>query len=119
MHLSAIKEANRTGSLFSLFFIMSNHHDGTSIFFVETMKKLHDFSSHLGVQVTGRLIRKDNLRITDYSTGYSYPLTLTAGKLRRKMVHTMTQPHFLEHFLCQAFTLATVDAAIKQTSSSS
>ena len=46
LHLSSVKETNGTRSLLRLFFIMGNHDDGASVFFIQSVKQFHDFGSH-------------------------------------------------------------------------
>ena len=52
-YLTAVEEADGTAGLSGLFFIVGHHHDGASVFFIQLMQQLHDFRTHLGVQVTG------------------------------------------------------------------
>ena len=57
---------------------------------LNVMEKFHDFRSHLRIQITGRLIGKNDLRIANDCTCYCHTLALTTGKLRREVIHTMT-----------------------------
>ena len=84
------KETNCPRSLFCLFFIMRHHNNRPSVFLIQPVKQFHNFRSHSGVQVTGRLVSKDNLRIADNRTGNSNTLALTTGELRREMTHPVT-----------------------------
>ena len=76
----SVKEPHYTRSLISLLLIVCHHHDSTSVFLVQTVKQLHDFSTHLRVKITGRLVGKNNRRIAYDSTRYSHALALTVAK---------------------------------------
>ena len=71
---------------------MSDHDDGASVFLVQFVEQFHDFSSHLGVQVTGRLVGKDDVGIADDGTGDGDTLALAAGERRWK--DWKTKPNF-------------------------
>ena len=80
---------------------MGYHYNGTSVFLIQLMQQFHYLSTHLRVQVTGRLIGKNDLRITDNGTGNSYTLTLTTGELCRHVTHTVAQTDLCQHLFCQ------------------
>ena len=104
-YLTAVEEADGTAGLSGLFFIVGHHYDGASVFFIQLMQQLHDFRTHLGVQITGRLIGEYYLRIADDGARNGNTLALTAGKLCRHVAHTVAQTHLLQYFLCQTATL--------------
>ncbi len=60
------------------------HHNNGGSFFVQFGQELHHFCSVLGVQVTGRLIGKDDLRIRNDSACNGHTLLLSSGKLLRE-----------------------------------
>ena len=74
-----------------MLFIVGYHYDGAPVFLVQSMQQLHHFRSHFGVQVTGRLIGEDYLRIADNGACDGNTLALTAGELCRHVAHTVAQ----------------------------
>ena len=86
---------------YRLFFIVCYHHDGASVFLIQLVQQFHHLSTHLRVQVTGRLIGEDYLRITNNGTGNSHTLALTTRELCRYVTHTVAQTHLRQHFFCQ------------------
>jgi hypothetical protein len=51
-----------------------------------------DSPAGLGIQISGGLVGKNNQRIIDQAAGHRRPLFLTAGNLRRVLVHDMANP---------------------------
>ena len=78
---------------------MGDHDDGASVFLVQFVEQFHDFSSHLGVQVTGRFVGKDDVGIADDGTGDGDTLALAAGELRREVAHAVREADLFEHGL--------------------
>ena len=76
---------------------MSDHDDGASVFLVQFVEQFHDFGSHLGVQVTGRLVGKDAIGIADDGPGDGDTLALAAGELRREVAHAVRETDLFEH----------------------
>ena len=68
----------RTACLFCLFLVVGYHDNGATVFLVQFVEQIHDFGSHLGIQVTGRLIGKDDVGVADNGTGNGDTLALTA-----------------------------------------
>ena len=99
--------------LFRLFFIMRHHNDSSAVFLIQPMEKFHDFGTHLRIQVTGRFIGQNYLRMTDNCTRYGHTLTLTTGKLCRKVIHTMTQSDFFQYLLRQTLAFTAADTTIE------
>ena len=93
---------------------MGYHYDGAAVLLVELVEQVHDLDTHLGVQVTGRLIGEDDVGVTYDRTGDGYTLALTAGELRREMSHTVAQADLLQHGLGQLAALRGRDLAIEQ-----
>ena len=56
--------------------IVGDHDDGGSVL-VEFREQLHHLGTILGIEVTRRLIGKDELRTEDHGTGDGYSLLLT------------------------------------------
>ena len=77
------------------------------------MEDVHHLGSHVGVQVTGRLVGKNNLRITDDGTGYGDTLALSAGELPRMMLHAVAQPDACEYLFSQPASFLRGDVAIE------
>ena len=75
--------------------VVGYHYDGAAILLVELVEQVHDLDTHLGVQVTGRLIGEDDVGVTYDRTGDGHTLALTAGELRREMAHTVAQADLL------------------------
>ena len=77
LYLPSIKEMNNPRGLFGLCPIVGNHHDRTAIILVQLMQDLHHLGAHLGIEVTGRLVGQNNLRIADDCPGNSHTLALS------------------------------------------
>ena len=92
LHLPSVEEAYHAAGLLGLRLVVGHHHDGTSVLLVELVKQFHDLDTHLGVQVTGRLIGENDVGVTYDRTGDGYALTLAAGELRREVAHTVARP---------------------------
>ena len=67
--------------LLGLGLVVGHHQDGLAALLVDLVQELHDLGSHLGVQVTGGLVRKDDGGVSDKGTGDGNSLALTSGKL--------------------------------------
>lgn len=74
--------------------VVGYHYDGAAVLLVELVEQVHDLDTHLGVQVTGRLIGEDDVGVTYDRTGDGHALALAAGELRREMAHTVLRPTF-------------------------
>ena len=59
-------------------------------------KKVHDGFAVGRIQVSGRLVSKQDKRIAAQGASYGDTLLLTAGELRRVVFHTMRHPHAFE-----------------------
>ncbi len=105
LHLPSVEEAYHATGLLGLRLVVGHHHDGTSVLLVELVKQFHDLDTHLGVQVTGRLIGENDVGVTYDRTGDGYALTLAAGELRREVAHTVAQAYLLQHGLGEEETL--------------
>lgn len=62
-----------------------NHYDG-GYFAVEVGKQIHHLFAVAAVQVSGGLIRQNQLGVCHYGTGYCYTLLLTARELLREVL---------------------------------
>src|SRR5688500_223057 len=63
---------------------VGDHDDGRS-FAVDALEEVHDLACHDRVEVAGRLIGEDELRIAGQDAGDGHTLLLTAGELRREV----------------------------------
>src|SRR5262245_17216420 len=53
---------------------------------MQLMQQLHDPGRHLGIQVAGRLVREQDLRLPDQRTSDCGALLLTAGQFSREVI---------------------------------
>src|SRR5205823_13743978 len=67
--------------------------DDSNATLVELLKDGHDLDAGSAVEMAGRFIRKEHLRIVDQRARNRDALLLTAGKLTRKMVLTTCKPN--------------------------
>ena len=94
--------------LSSVFLRVSYHHNG-SAFGVQFLQQIHHLLAVLGVEVTGRLIRKNQLRACDHGTSNSDALLLASGELLREVLGAMADGHALHNLrdfglsLCGAY----------------
>ena len=71
LHNLSIKQANGAMGYLGIVLIMRYHDDGGALV-VQLGKQMHHLSSILGIEVTRRLIGKDELRTKDHGTGDGY-----------------------------------------------
>ena len=90
---------------------MRNHHDGRA-FGVELLEQVHHFLAVLGVEVTGRLIREDQLRAGDDGASDGHALLLTAGELLREVVGAVADGHSLHNFRDLLLALGSADVQV-------
>lgn len=79
-----VEEMDDTVCVAGLSFVVC-HHDYGFPFIVEAMEKLHHLLAHLGVEVSGRFVGKDDGWVADDCAGDGHTLCLSAGKLSGKM----------------------------------
>ena len=90
------------------------HHDNSSSFPVQLCQQIHHFCTILRIQITGRLIGKYQLRISNHSTSNGYTLLLTTGKLLREVFGTMTDIHSFQYIFHHPATFRSFDSQISQ-----
>lgn len=90
--------------------LVVGHHDDRRALLIELCQQAHDFQSVLRVEVTGRLIGKDQLRAKDDGTRNGYALLLTAGELMREMVGAVGDIHARHYLLDTLLALGLGDA---------
>ena len=102
---ASVEEAHGAAGLLGLRLVVGYHYDGAAVLLVELVEQVHDLDTHLGVQVTGRLIGEDDVGVTYDRTGDGHALALAAGELRREMAHTVAEADLLQHGLGQLAAL--------------
>ena len=70
--------------------IMGNKYDGCTQFFLNITKQIQDLRLHSHIQRCGRLIRKDNFRISGQRHRQHGTLPHAAGKLMRILTASLT-----------------------------
>src|SRR5258707_671427 len=76
--------------------LVRDHDDGDAAL-VESLENGHDLNAGSAVEITGRFIRQQDLRIIDQRARNRDPLLLTAGKLTWKMVLATREPDRCKH----------------------
>ena len=76
---------------------MRHHHDRDPAL-VELLKNPHDFDARAAVEIAGRLVSQDDLRIVDQSAGDGDALLLSAGELAGMMIFAAGKADGGEHF---------------------
>ena len=89
---------------YSVFYFQSQAADGGSLL-IQFAEQLHYLHTILGIEITRRLIGKDDARLAHHGTGDGNPLLLTARKLMRIMLGTMAQLHLSQYFEHALFAL--------------
>src|SRR5688572_17584926 len=87
----AFLEVNRAAGTGRGMRIVRDHDDGLAVLAVEGLKEAQDFVARLAVEVTGRLIAKQQGRIGDNRARDTHALLFAAGKLARVMFRAMTE----------------------------
>src|SRR5438876_7678489 len=77
--------------------LLVRDHDDRDAALVELLKNRHDLDAGSAVEITGRFIRQQDLRIIDQRARNRDPLLLTAGKLTWKMVLATREPDRFKH----------------------
>ena len=76
LHNLSIKQADGAMGYLGIMLIMRYHDDGGTLM-VQLSKQMHHLGTILGIEVTRRLIGKDEPRTKDHGTGAGYPWLLT------------------------------------------
>ena len=87
---------------------VSHHHHG-STFLIQFGEEVHHFLTVLRVEVTGRFVGKDKLRIGYHGTGNGYTLLLTTRELLRLVLGTVADVHALEHIVHHLLAFGLLD----------
>src|SRR3990167_2174662 len=94
--LAVLHEENAFGMLGGIC-LMRHEHDGAAGI-VQFLENRHHLQSGLGVEVAGRLIGEDDLRIVDERPRDGDALLLSAGELIGQIVRAMRHPDRYERF---------------------
>ena len=81
------------------------HHDNGCSLLVQLGQQVHDFRPVFGIEVSGRLVGKDQLGPCHDGTGNGNPLLLSPGKLLREVLDPVTNVHPVENRRDQFFFL--------------
>ena len=108
-----VKQPEESVRFLSHGIVVGYHYDGGAVA-VERFEDVENFVPHGAVQVAGRLIGEDDLRVTDNRTCNGDALLLPARKLLRKMLHPVAQSHLLECFLRELAALPGGRIPVKQ-----
>ena len=94
--------------------VVGDQHQRLLMLAAQRHHQLHDLAGGLGVQVAGRLVGKDDLRLCHKGAGDADALLLTAGHLGGLVVHALAQSHLFEDHLGAAVAQSFADAAEHQ-----
>ena len=73
------------------------HHDDGGALGIELGKELHHFEAVLRVEVSRRLVGKNEFGLADNGTGDGHSLLLTSRNLLRIVLGTLTEIHLAEY----------------------
>src|SRR5215472_16993210 len=85
----AARELRRLG-------VVGHDHDGLAVVAVEHLQQSQDLVGRLAVEVAGRLVAHQQLRVRHQRAGDGDPLLLAAGQLARLVLGAVGEPHHLE-----------------------
>ena len=91
------------GIKFRQFRVMGNHHNQTV--FRHLPQQIHNLYTGITVQCSGRLIRKQNLRIIDQCSGDCHSLHLSARQLAWSFFNLFSQTYFFQGFFRSSSSL--------------
>ena len=92
-------QSHFSGNIFFYLFIIVSYHYNQMVL-RKISKQFHDLRSGFTVQVTGWLIRHNNIRILCQRTSNRQSLLLTTGQLRRTLVSLCTQAYPFQIMNC-------------------
>jgi hypothetical protein len=72
--------------------VVGDQHDGHALLGVQRLEQRHDLLAGAGVEVAGRLVGQQHLRVADQGAGDGHPLLLAAGQLGRPVVQPVPHP---------------------------
>ena len=94
----SIPDANLPGSQVCNLILMRHHDQCHSPLLLDPNQDLHDPRRIHAVQVSGRLIGQQDLRIVSQRPRNRHPLPLSRRELVGILPHALLQAHFLEQF---------------------
>lgn len=91
-------------------FIVSDQDQRRAAFLVQIEQQVADALAGVAVEVAGRLVGEQHVRLGGEGAGDGYPLLFATGELARRMVQALPEPDALEQF---GRSLAGIPAAIQ------
>ena len=73
--------------------VVGHHHQRLVLFPHDLLHQFQNLHRGFGIQVSRRLVGKNDLRINHQSPGNAHPLLLASGHLGRHMLHKFFQSH--------------------------
>ena len=95
---------------------MRNNHDGHAVFPALLLQKRKNLLAGLIIKRAGRFVAQQKPRPFGQRPRDCHALLLAAGKLRRKILHTLTKADLTQNFVCRdgIFTKLTRDLHVFQ-----
>ena len=81
---------------------------------IQIEQQVYYFGARLSIEITGGLIRKQNLRIGRKSARNCHPLLLTAGELSGVMLKAMLQAHSIQQLFSIVLSLGVAPKLARQ-----
>ena len=72
--------------------VFMRDHDNGAAFIVEPFEQRQDLLGGHAIQVAGRFVGQDEVRVIHQAAGNGHPLLLTAGELRGAMPQAILEP---------------------------
>ena len=94
--------------------LVVGNHANRSAALMEFAKQMHHSFAIVRIEVTGRLVRKQDRRSARKRAGNRDALLLTTGELTRQMFCPMGHAHALQRFRHKCFPVAGTGAAIRE-----
>lgn len=101
----SVKQVYRSVGYLRVVLVVRNHHYCRAVL-IQFCQQAHHLGAVLRVEVTRRLIRQNQLGAEHHGAGYCHSLLLTARKLMRKVLCTMSYAHALHHLLHLLFSFS-------------
>ena len=110
----SVEEVDRAVGFGGLGFVVCHHYDCAAVFLVEVVEYAHDFGAHFGVEVAAGFVGEDYGGVAYDGACDCHTLRLTAGKLRREVVHAVREADFLEGLAAKGFFVAFEATTVQQ-----
>src|SRR5690349_21520331 len=110
---AAVEEVDGAAGVAGESRVVGDHADGRAVL-VQLGEQLHDRLAVARVEVTGRLVGEQNGGLADHRAGDGDALLLTAGELRRVVLHAVRHADPLESLLHPLLALLRGHAAVGQ-----